>query len=69
MIIGDISLMTDAEVKTMLDQIYWVYADNPGFITQTVDCIKMYVNYVDASIHKARMPEPWHNAGKACYLL
>ena len=53
-IIGDISLMTDAEVKTMLDQIYWVYADNPGFITQTVDCIKMYVNYVDASIHKGQ---------------
>ena len=52
--IGDISLMTDAEVKTMLDQIYWVYADNPGFITQTVDCIKMYVNYVDASIHKGQ---------------
>ena len=23
-IVGDISLMTDAEVKTMLDQIYWV---------------------------------------------
>lgn len=53
-IIGDISKMTDAEVKTMLDQIYWVYADNPGFITQTVDCIKMYVNYVDASIHKGQ---------------
>ena len=53
-IVGDISLMTDAEVKTMLDQIYWVYADNPGFITQTVDCIKMYVNYVDASIHKGQ---------------
>lgn len=53
-IIGDISKMTDAEVKTMLDQIYWVYADNPGPITQTVDCIKMYVNYVDASIHKGQ---------------
>ncbi len=53
-IIGDISKMTDAEVKTMLDQIYWVYADNPGVITRTVDCIKMYVNYVDASIHKGQ---------------
>jgi len=53
-IIGDISKMTDAEVKTMLDQIYWVYADNPGMITQTVDCIKMYVNYVDASIHRGQ---------------
>lgn len=53
-IVGDISKMTDAEVKTMLDQIYWVYADNPGVITQTVDCIKMYVNYIDASIHKGQ---------------
>ena len=50
-IVGDISTMSDADVKTMLDQIYWVYVDNPGAITQTVDCIKMYVNYVDASIH------------------
>lgn len=53
-IIGDISQMTDAEVKVMLDQIYWVYADNPGMITQTVDCIKMYVNYKDASGHKGQ---------------
>ncbi len=53
-IVGDISTMSDADVKTMLDQIYWVYADNPGAITQTVDCIKMYVNYVDASIHKGQ---------------
>lgn len=28
-IIGNISQMTDEEVKVMLDQIYWVYADNP----------------------------------------
>ena len=50
-IIGDIRKMTDEEVKAMLDQIYWVYADNPGFITQTVDCIKMFVNWSDAAIH------------------
>ena len=50
-IIGDISKMTDEEVKAMLDQIYWVYADNPGPITQTVDCIKMFVNWSDAAIH------------------
>lgn len=50
-IIGDISKMTDEEVKAMLDQIYWVYADNPGPITQTVDCIKMFVNWTDAAIH------------------
>lgn len=50
-IIGDISKMTDEEVKAMLDQIYWVYADNPGPITQTVDCIKMFVNWTDATIH------------------
>ena len=43
--------MTDEEVKAMLDQIYWVYADNPGPITQTVDCIKMFVNWSDAAIH------------------
>lgn len=53
-ILGDISKMTDAEVKIMLDQIYWVYADNPGMITQTVDCIKMYVNYLDATGHKGQ---------------
>ncbi len=50
-IIGNISTMTDEEVKVMLDQIYWVYADNPGPITQTVDCIKMFVNWCDAAIH------------------
>ena len=50
-VIGDIAQMTDEEVKAMLDQIYWVYADNPGPITQTVDCIKMFVNLVDAYIH------------------
>ena len=50
-IIGDIGKMTDEEVKAMLDQIYWVYADNPGPITQTVDCIKMFVNWSDAAIH------------------
>lgn len=50
-IIGNISAMTDEEVKVMLDQIYWVYADNPGPITQTVDCIKMFVNWCDAAIH------------------
>ena len=55
MIIGDISLMTDAEVKTMLDQIYWVYADNPASSPRRSTALKMYVNYVDASIHKARM--------------
>ena len=49
--IGDIAQMTDEEVKVMLDQIYWVYADNPGPITQTVDCIKMLVNLIDAYIH------------------
>ncbi len=53
-IIGDISQMTDEEVKVMLDQIYWVYADNPGPITQTVDCIKMFVNWCDASIHRGQ---------------
>ena len=46
--------MTDEEVKVMLDQIYWVYADNPGPITQTVDCIKMFVNWCDASIHRGQ---------------
>ena len=50
-IIGNISTMTDEEVEVMLDQIYWVYADNPGPITQTVDCIKMFVNWCDAAIH------------------
>ena len=53
-IIGNISQMTDEEVKVMLDQIYWVYADNPGPITQTVDCIKMFVNWCDASIHRGQ---------------
>ena len=50
-IVGDISKMTDEEVKAMLDQIYWVYADNPGPITQTIDCVKMFVNWSDAAIH------------------
>ena len=50
-IIGNISTMTDEEVEKMLDLIYWVYADNPGPITQTVDCIKMFVNWCDAAIH------------------
>lgn len=50
-IVGPIGEMTDEEVKAMLDQIYWVYADNPEPISQLVDCIKMYVNWKDAAIH------------------
>lgn len=56
-IIGNPAEMTQEEVNWMLDQIYWVYSNNPEFVSWTVDCTKMLENWVDASIHSS---DPYH---------
>lgn len=56
-IIGNPAEMTQEEVNWMLDQIYWVYSNNPEFVSWAVDCTKMFENWVDASIHSS---DPFH---------
>lgn len=56
-IIGNPAEMTQEEVNWMLDQIYWVYSNNPEFVSWAVDCTKMLENWVDASIHSS---DPFH---------
>ena len=56
-IIGNPADMTQEEVNMMLDQIYWVYGDNPEVVSWIVDCAKMAENLVDATIHSS---DPFH---------
>lgn len=58
-IIGDIHNMTDEEVEAMLDQIYWVYEDDPvGSVEMIVNCVKMYENLQDTNRHLAAGEDP-----------
>lgn len=56
-IIGNPADMTQEEVTMMLDQIYWVYGDNPELVSWIVDCAKMAENLTDATIHSS---DPFH---------
>lgn len=58
-IIDDIHTMTDAEVEAMLDQLYWVYEDDPiGSVEMIVNCVKMYENWKDTQRHLAAGEDP-----------
>ena len=56
-IMGNPADMTQEEVNMMLDQIYWVYGDNPELVSWIVDCAKMAENLTDATIHSS---DPFH---------
>lgn len=58
-IIGDIHNMTDEEVEAMLDQLYWVYEDDPvGSVEMIVNCVKMFENLQDTNRHLAAGEDP-----------
>lgn len=58
-IIDDIHSMTDEEVEAMLDQLYWVYEDDPiGSVEMIVNCVKMYENWKDTQRHLAAGEDP-----------
>lgn len=58
-VIGDIHNMTDEEVEAMLDQLYWVYEDDPvGSVEMIVNCVKMFENLQDTNRHLEAGEDP-----------